>query len=121
MGLKQQIFDLYMREDKLYVCTDLGVFETTQYAEIIEQIRANEPIVSGIAPLFKLYPNPTTDYVILPSEALAYRLIDMQGALILTGSDSKLHQVNLQGVPAGRYILSYLVGEQWINEQLIVK
>ena len=110
-----------MREDKLYICTDLGVFETTQYAEIIEQIRANEPIVSGMTPLFKLYPNPTTDYVILPSEALAYRLIDMQGTLILTGSDSKLHQVDLQGVPAGRYILSYLVGEQWINEQLIVK
>lgn len=121
LGLKQQIFDLYMREGKLYVCTDLGVFVTTQYGEIIEQIRANQPIESGIAALFKIYPNPTTDYVILPSEALQYRLIDMQGALILTGSDCKLHQINLQGVPAGRYILSYLVGEQWINEQLIVK
>lgn len=121
LGLKQQIFDLYMREGTLYLCTDQGVYETTQYGEIIEQIRANEPTLAEITPQFKLYPNPTTDYVVLPSDALQYRLLDLQGQQLLRGESRELHEVSLQGIPAGRYILSYLVGGLWISEQLIVQ
>ena len=121
LGLKQQVFSLYLIERTLYLCTDQGVYATNQYDKIIAHIRANAPIASGTKPIFKLYPNPTTDYVILPTGSLHYRVYNEQGALILTGETRELYKLDLQKMPAGRYIVSYLIDNKWINEQLIVE
>lgn len=122
LDLKQQIVDLYIREGVLYLCTDLGVYASAEYAKIIEQIRSNEAIArEGETPCFYIYPNPSRDYVVLPPHALRYVVYDMSGLQRMAGEIKSGQKVDLQGLSVGRYLISYLIEGKWVSQQLVVE
>lgn len=66
--------------------------------------------ISGITalPTFKMFPNPTADQVTIEGvrETSSYRLVNIMGELIKTGSVSENERnINLRGISSGHYIL----------------
>ena len=74
-----------------------------------------------------IYPNPTSDYVVLKiSETtlgnLSYRVIDINGKVIshrnITNGDT---QINMQQLPVGMYILKVIQSNQELKTFKIIK
>ena len=113
-----QILDMYMHGQTLYLCTDKGVYATDRYGKIVE-IALGKESVTPAEPIFRLYPNPATDYLRLPGEAAAFALYDLSGHLLLQGGQTEY--VDLSPLPAGKYIVRCLINSQWMSRQLIVQ
>ena len=72
--------------------------------------------------MFAIYPNPAKDYVKINSNAstFEYQLINSLGQVVISGSASGEHQIDVANINKGVYFLKVVAeGETAINKLLI--
>lgn len=75
--------------------------------------------------LFRIYPNPTTDYVLvtLPNgiDTAEYKLIDITGKEMKSGVvNQNNNQISLNNMSSGNYIVKIIAGQYESNQKLVV-
>ena len=72
--------------------------------------------------MFAIYPNPAKDFVMINSNAATYeyQLINSLGQVVVSGSASGEHQIDVANINKGVYFLKVVAdGETAVNKLLI--
>lgn len=117
---KLQVTEIYLHNDRLYLCTDRGVMSTANYRALIAQAVGNESVENLHEGVY-IYPNPAQDRMVLPNHTSSYYLYDLSGRLLLEG-DARLHNtVSLEGTIPGIYLVRYMQQGRWRAEKLVIR
>ncbi len=75
-------------------------------------------------PQNKIYPNPTTGVfnIDLDKEATELKVTNLIGQVVLSQKikSHSYHDIDISGLPKGTYIASFLQGEKWFAERVIL-
>ncbi len=95
-----------------------------KYSGIIEITKADE------GPLFKYYPNPVKDYVVVQASSkergqVGINVISMDGRIVFRqqwykNDDAWVKQINLAGIPQGQYVMTVYINGKIHNLAKIV-
>jgi hypothetical protein len=78
-------------------------------------------IESSTKDLLSIYPNPTSDFVVLElTGKFTYSLSDISGAIILNGSGTDLETISLNNLANGAYFISVKANDS-INTVKVIK
>lgn len=81
----------------------------------------DEDITDGIdsrtIPELLVYPNPTTDYLLIDSENITcLKMYTLEGSLVMESNSNKLNYFNLRGINPGMYIV--VINMEGINKSI---
>ena len=108
--------------------TDVGIYGMNTPAYFcIDNLTTSDGTTSiyekGNQLVFDLFPNPTSDYLILRTEIIQgnYRIIDLLGRAVKSGSVSSANErIDLSNLDKGTYVIE-VIGEKSTGSRLFVK
>lgn len=82
-----------------------GIFYMFTYSQV-RKLQLSVGVAEAQAPALGVYPNPTTDALLAPqATGRTYRVVDVQGRVLLQGVVPAGGRIALDGVVAGSYVL----------------